>query len=405
MHAIKSGEASARHIHLTETWGAHNYHPLPVVAASAKGVWITDVEGKKYLDLLSAYSALNWGHSPERFLKVAHEQLDKLTLTGRAYMNDKLGVFCKELAELCGKEVVLPMTTGAEAVETAIKAARRWGYEKKKVAEGCAEIITFSRNFAGRTTTIVSFSDSHESKSGFGPYTEGFKIVPFGDLDSVVSAMNANTVAVLVEPIQGEGGVNIPPKGFLKNLREECSNRNILLIADEIQTGFCRTGEVFACSLEGVSPDLYILGKALGAGITPISAVVGNKEVMDVFRPGSHGSTYGGNPLACAIAIEVIRFINETSPQKRAKDLGEWFMKELTSLNLEKIKEIRGKGLLIGIEIKSEFGKAYPFCEELAKRGVLTKDTRSSTMRVAPPLTITKEELQFGLDQIKDVLS
>lgn len=405
MRAINTGEASAYHIHLTETWGAHNYHPLPVVAASAKGVWITDVEGKKYLDLLSAYSALNWGHSPERFLKVAHEQLDKLTLTGRAYMNDKLGVFCKELAELCGKDTVLPMTTGAEAVETAIKAARRWGYEKKKVAEGCAEIITFSRNFAGRTTTIVSFSDSHESKSGFGPYTEGFKIVPFGDFEAVVSAMNANTVAVLVEPIQGEGGVNIPPKGFLKNLREECSKRNVLLIADEIQTGFCRTGEVFACSLDGVIPDLYILGKALGAGITPISAVVGNKEIMDVFRPGSHGSTYGGNPLACAIAIEVIRFIKETSPQKHAKDLGEWFMHELTSLNLEKIKEIRGKGLLIGIEIKSEFGKAYPFCEELAKRGVLTKDTRSSTMRVAPPLTITKEELQFGLDQIKDVLS
>lgn len=405
MRAINSGEASAYHIHLTETWGAHNYHPLPVVAASAKGVWVTDVEGKKYLDLLSAYSALNWGHSPERFLKVAHEQLDKLTLTGRAYMNDKLGVFCKELAELCGKDTVLPMTTGAEAVETAIKAARRWGYEKKKVAEGCAEIITFSRNFAGRTTTIVSFSDSHESKAGFGPYTEGFKIVPFGEFDVVVSAMNANTVAVLVEPIQGEGGVNIPPKGFLKNLREECSKRNILLIADEIQTGFCRTGEVFACSLEGVIPDLYILGKALGAGITPISAVVGNRDIMDVFRPGSHGSTYGGNPLACAIAIEVIRFIKETSPQKHAKNLGEWFIKELTSLKLEKIKEIRGEGLLIGIEIKSEFGKAYPFCEELAKRGVLTKDTRSSTMRVAPPLTITKEELSFGLDQIKEVLS
>lgn len=405
MRAIKPGEATSHHIHLTETWGAHNYHPLPVVATSAKGVWVTDVEGNRYLDLLSAYSALNWGHSPDRFLKVAHEQLDKLSLTGRAYMNDKLGVFCKELAEFCGMEVVLPMTTGAEAVETAIKAARRWGYEKKKVPEGMAEIITFSRNFAGRTTTIISFSDSQESKSGFGPYTEGFKTVPFGDLDAVKGAMSQNTVAVLIEPIQGEGGVNIPAPGFLKNLRDECTKRNILLLADEVQTGFCRTGEIFACDLEGIKPDLYILGKALGAGITPISAVVGNKEVMEVFRPGSHGSTYGGNTLACAIAIEVLRFIKETSPHIQAKELGEWFMRELASLNLQKIKEIRGKGLLIGIEIKPEFGKAYPYCEELAKRGVLTKDTRSSTMRVAPPLTITKDELSFGLSQIKDVLS
>lgn len=405
MQNLQTQSLSEYHVALTEQWAAHNYHPLPVVIVEGKGAWVTDADGKRYLDCLSAYSALNWGYAPERFLKVAHEQLDKLTLTGRAFMNDQLGVFCERLARFCGKEAVLPMTTGAEAVETAIKAARRWGYEKKGVPEDKAEIITFERNFAGRTTTIVAFSDPGESKAHFGPFTPGFKRIPYGDIEAIRAAVNANSVAVLIEPIQGEGGINVPPAGFMKALRRLCDEQNVLLIADEIQTGFCRTGDVFACHHEGIEPDLYLLGKALGAGITPISAVVGNWKVLDVFRPGSHGSTYGGNALACAIAVDVLDYIDEEHPERRARELGDWFMSELRAANLPKVKEVRGRGLMIGVEIKPEFGPAYGYCEKLAELGVLTKDTRESTMRITPPLVVSKEDLGWALERVKTVLA
>lgn len=389
-------------IALTECYSAHNYHPLPVVIERAEGVWMYDLEGNKYLDFLSSYSALNWGHGNKRFTEVAKKQIDKLHLTGRAVFNDKLGSFSKALAELCKLDLVLPMNTGAEAVETAIKAARRWGYEKKGVES--AEIIVFERNFGGRTTTIISFATPGEATNNFGPFTPGFKIVPFGDLDAVKKAVTKNTVGIIIEPIQGEGGINIPHPGFLKQLRDLCTEENILFIADEVQTGFCRTGEVFACEAEGVLPDLYILGKALGAGIIPVSAVVGRADIMEVFRPGSHGSTYGGNPLGCALGLEVINYIKEEKPHLRAKELGDWFMKELTAFNLKKVKEVRGRGLMIGIEISKEFGDAYQYCLELTKLGVITKDTRKSTMRVAPPLIIEKDDLAHGLSLIKKVL-
>lgn len=396
---------SQQHMELTEAYSAHNYHPLHVVVASGEGAWVTDAEGRKYLDFLSAYSAVNWGHSPRRFIEVAKRQLDILTLSSRAFFNDQLGLFCKELAEFCGLDIVLPMTTGAEAVETAIKAARRWGYQVKGVPANQAEIIVFSRNFAGRTTTIISFSDGEETQRDFGPFTGGFKIVPFGDLEAVRAAINPNTVGVLIEPVQGEGGINIPPAGFLKGLRELCDAQNVLFIADEVQTGFCRTGKRFAVDHEGVKPDLLIVGKSLGAGLVPISACIGTREVMEVFTPGSHGSTYGGNPLACAVARDVLNYIAEEKPEETAHDLGEWFQAELRSANCAKVKEVRGLGLLIGVEIKAEYGPAYPFCENLAHHGVLTKDTRSCTMRIAPPLMISKQDLQWGLERVIEVLS
>lgn len=393
---------SEDYIAFTKSFSAPNYRPLPIVIERAEGVWMFDVGGKKYLDLLSSYSALNWGHCNKRFTDVAKKQIDKLHLTGRALYSDKLGVFCKMLAEFCKLDMVLLMNTGAEAVETAIKAARRWGYEKKGVES--AEIIVFERNFGGRTTTIISFATLGEATNNFGPFTPGFKVVPFGEIDAVKKAITKNTVAVIVEPIQGEGGINVPTLGFLKQLRELCTDENILFVADEIQTGFCRTGDIFACEAESVLPDLYILGKALGAGIIPVSAVVGRAEVMEVFRPGSHGSTYGGNPLGCALGIEVLKYIEEEKPHLRAKELGDWFISELRNNSLKKVKEVRGRGLMIGIEIKQEFGDAYSYCLELTKLGVITKDTRQSTMRIAPPLIISKEDLSFGLSKIKKVL-
>lgn len=396
--------SAKEHISITEEFSAHNYHPLHVVLQEGSGAWVTDVNGKKYLDFLSAYSAVNWGHSPKRFIDVAKKQLDILPMTSRAFFNDQLGLFCKELAEFCGLEVVLPMTTGAEAVETSIKASRRWGYQVKNVEKDKAEIICFSRNFAGRTTTIISFSDSETSKRDFGPFTPGFKVVPYGDIEAVKKAISPNTVGIIIEPIQGEGGVNVPPSGFLRQLRDVCTNENILFIADEVQTGFCRTGKRFAVDHEGVTPDLMIVGKSLGAGIVPISAVIGRKAVLGLFDPGSHGSTFGGYTLGCAIARDVLKYIKDEKPEMRARDLGDWFQVELKKAQCEKVKEIRGLGLLIGIEIKSSFGEAYVFCEKLAEEGVLTKDTRSSTMRVAPPLTISKEDLEIGLKKIIAVL-
>ena len=392
-------------IDLTEKYSTRNYAPLDVVIERGEGVWCWDVEGNKYLDMLAAYSAMNFGHSNPRFVKVAKEQLDKITLTSRAFYTDKLALFCRDLAELCKKEMVLPMNTGAEAVETALKAARRWGYEKKGVEADKAEIICFENNFAGRTITIISFSTSKNAQAGFGPLTPGFKIAKYGDISSVKSLVNKNTVAILVEPIQGEAGVLIPPAGFLRDLRGLCDSEKILFIADEIQTGLCRTGEVFCCDHEKIIPDLLLLGKSLGAGIVPISAVVGNADVLGVFTPGSHGSTFGGNVLAAALASDVISFIKEEKPHLRAKELGEYLVSELRKMNSPKVKEVRGRGLMIAMDISSEAGVAKKFCKELKSLGVLCKDTREQTIRFAPPLIIKRDELDFGLSKIRAVFA
>lgn len=395
---------SKEHIELTEKWSAHNYHPLDVVIAAAEGAWMTDVEGKRYLDMLSGYSALNFGHGNKRLRAVAHKQLDILHMTSRAFFNDQLGLFCRDLAELVGLDMVLPMTSGAEAVETAIKASRRWGYQKKGVPQNEAQIIVFDRNFAGRTTTIIGFSDSADTKKDFGPFTPGFQIATFGDIKSVEKLITKNTVAVIVEPIQGEGGVNIPSDDFIPALRALASKEKFLLIADEIQTGLCRTGTLLACDHYGVKPDLVTLGKSLGGGITPISALVGKREVMELFTPGSHGSTFGGNPLACAVGREVIALIKEEKPHESAARLGKLGMEKLRAIRSKKIKEIRGKGLMIGIEIYPEFGVAYDYCEKLKTMGVLCKDTRASTMRLAPPLVIEEKDLLWGISQVEAVL-
>jgi ornithine--oxo-acid transaminase len=397
-------KTSADHIALTEQFSAHNYSPLDVVIAEGKGVWLTDVEGKRYLDMLSAYSAVTWGHCPERFVKGATEQMKRLTLCSRGFYSDQTGLFCRELAELCGMEVVLPMNTGAEAVETAIKAARKWSYEVKGVPDGEAEIIVFGGNFHGRTTTIVSASSSESSKAHFGPLTPGFVMVPYGDAGALEAAITPHTAAILIEPIQGEGGVIIPPAGYLRAVRELCSAHRVLFLADEIQTGLCRTGKVFACEHEGVQPDVCILGKALGASLLPISAVIGSKEVMSVFTPGTHGSTFGGNPLACAVAREVISYIRSEHPEKRAEELGEYFVAGLKAKPLSKISEIRGRGLFVGVDVKKGLGKAKPFCHALKDLGVLCKDTRDSTIRFAPPVVIEKSEIDWALERIRQVL-
>lgn len=395
---------SLDHIELTETWSAHNYSPLDVVLERGEGVWVWDVEGRKYLDMLSAYSALSFGHRNKRIHNAAVSQMERLTLSSRAFYNDQFGLFCKELAELCEMEAVLPMNSGAEAVETAIKLARKWGYEKKGVEKDKAEIICFADNFHGRTTTIISFSDSEIAQQGFGPFTPGFKLATFGDIEACKRLINKNTVAILFEPIQGEGGVLIPPVGFIKALRKLTQDNNILLIADEIQTGLCRTGRVFACEHEEVKPDLYILGKSLGGGIVPLSAVIGPRNIMDVFTPGTHGSTFGGNPLAAAIGREVIAIIHEEQPQKASKELGEYFLNGLKKIKSPVIEELRGRGLFIGIDIKENFGKAKPWCKKLKEKGLLCKDTREQTIRFAPALTIDKIELDWALETIAGVL-
>ena len=390
---------------MLDTYCAHNYSPLHVVLESGQGCWLTDVEGKKYLDLHSAYSGINFGHSHPRLLKVAHEQLEKVTLTSRAFVTDNLGFFCKELAEFCGMQMVLPMNSGAEAVETSIKLARRWGYEKKGVEENKAEIICFNDNFHGRTTTIVSFSDSEGGRKNYGPFTDGFTLVPYGDAASVRKKITKNTVAVLVEPIQGEAGIIFPPVGFLTELRTICDEHNVLLIADEIQTGFCRTGFRFACDAESVKPDVYVLGKSLGGGIMPISAVVASSDLLGIFTPGTHGSTFSGNPFACAIAREVLKVIQEEEPEKNANVIGDFIFKSLKEKNLKKVEAMRGRGLFIGIDIKHEFGKAKKICEQLKDHGVLCKDTRDYSIRIAPPLCITKREAEIALEALYAVLS
>jgi ornithine--oxo-acid transaminase len=390
---------------LSGAHSAHNYHPLPVVVAEAEGAWVTDVEGRRYLDMLAAYSALNFGHRHPRLIAAARRQLDQLTLVSRAFDHDQFGPFCAELAELADMDVVLPMNTGAEAVETAIKVARKWGYTVKGVPADQAVIIVFDGNFHGRTTTIVSFSTDPDARDDFGPYTPGFRIAPYGDLDAVAAlaaSLGSRVVAVLVEPIQGEAGVIVPPPGFLPGLRELCTQQGILMIADEIQSGLGRTGFTFACTAEGVVPDAYLLGKALGGGIVPVSAMVSTWPVLGVLQPGQHGSTFGGNPLACAVGREVIAMLRGGEYQERSAALGRRMHERLAALPGDAVRAVRGRGLWAGVEFASLPGREV--CERLAARGVLAKETHGRVIRLAPPLVISEQDLDWGLDQIEDVL-
>lgn len=384
---------------------AHNYHPLPVVISRGEGAWVTDVEGKRYLDLLSAYSALNFGHGHPALLAAAQEQLNRLTLTSRAYHNDRLGPFAAALAALCGKELVLPMNTGAEAVETGIKVARAWGYRVKGVAADAARIIVAHGNFHGRTTTIVGFSDDPQARAGFGPFTPGFVSVPFGDAAVIDAAITADTVAVLIEPIQGEAGVVVPPEGYLRAVREICTRRGVLLIADEIQSGLGRVGETFACDREGVVPDVYLLGKALGGGILPVSAVAADRDVLGVIRPGEHGSTFGGNPLAAAVGLRVVEMLQTGEFQRRAKLLGEHLESKLQALVGHGVTGIRVVGLWAGVDIDPAVGTGREIAERLIGRGVLVKDTHGQTIRIAPPLVIRGTELDWAVEQLRVVLA
>lgn len=391
-------------IEITERYGAHNYHPLPIVIARAEGAWVEDPEGHRYLDMLSAYSALNHGHRHPAIVQALKDQLDRVALTSRAFHNDQLGPFMAELAALSGMEMVLPMNSGAEAVETAIKAARKWGYVKKGVPRHQAEIIVCGDNFHGRTVTVISFSSEPAYKDDFGPFTPGFKIVPYGDEAAVAAAMNRNTVAVLVEPIQGEAGVVVPPDGYLAALRRLCTRQNALLIFDEIQTGFGRTGKLFAHQYEDARPDLMTLGKALGGGLLPVSAVVGSREVLGLFRPGEHGSTFGGNPLAAAVGRAAMRVLLDEKLTERAADLGAYFMDALGRIGGRAIDHVRGKGLLIGVVLKRGEAGARPYCERLMAEGILCKETHEDVIRFAPPLTITREELDWALERIVPIL-
>jgi len=395
---------SAEHIELVERYSAHNYHPLPVVVSEAEGVWVTDVEGKRYLDMLAAYSALNFGHRHPDLIRVAKEQLDRLTLTSRAFHNDQIGPFLRDLADLCGMDLALPMNSGAEGVETALKTARKWGYEVKGVAPDRAKIIVCDGNFHGRTITIISFSTDPASRRNFGPLTPGFEVVPFGDADALEAAIDDDTVAFLVEPIQGEAGVIVPPEGYLARARELCTERNVLLIADEIQTGLGRTGATFAVEHEGVRPDVFILGKALAGGIVPLSAVVADREVLGVFKPGEHGSTFGGNPIACAIGREVLRILRTGELQEASRTNGEYMLKTLAEAGVPTVEEVRGRGLWAGIQLTPEARPARKAAERLLEAGILAKDTHESTIRLAPPLTITREELDWALERILPTL-
>lgn len=391
-------------IDLEERYGAHNYHPLDVVITRAAGVWVWDVEGKKYLDFLAAYSAVNQGHCHPKIVAALKEQAERVTLTSRAFRNDQLGPLCRELCELTGFGRFLPMNTGAEAVETAIKAARKWGYTVKGVARNKAEIIVFEGNFHGRTTTIVSFSTEEQYREGFGPFTPGFRIVPYGDLKAVAEAINENTVAVLVEPIQGESGIIIPPPGFLKGLRELTREQKVLLLVDEIQSGLGRTGKLFAFEHEGIRPDVVIIGKALGGGCVPISGILADDEVMNVFQPGDHGSTFGGNPLACAVARVALKVLQEEGMIANSARLGEYFLERLKGIASPHVKEVRGKGLWIGVELFPEAGGARRFCEALKEEGLLCKETHVNTIRFAPPLVISQSEIDWALERVAKVI-
>ena len=392
-------------IHAEAEHVAHNYHPLPVVVSRGEGSWVTDVEGRRYLDLLSAYSALNFGHAHPAIVAAAQEQLTRLTLTSRAYHNDRLGPFAEALAALCGKDMVLPMNTGAEAVETGIKVARAWGYRVKGIAPDAATILIAHGNFHGRTTTIVGFSDDPDAHSDFGPFTPGFVPVPFGDAAALEAAITPETAAVLIEPIQGEAGIILPPEGYLRAVREVCTRHNVLFIADEIQSGLGRVGETFACDREGVVPDVYLLGKALGGGILPLSAVVANSDVLGVIRPGEHGSTFGGNPLASAVGLRVVEMLQTGEFQRRAAALGEHLEAKLAELVGHGVTGVRIAGLWAGIDIDPAVGTGREVAERLIARGVLVKDTHGQTLRIAPPLVIRATELDWAVEQLKVVLA
>jgi ornithine--oxo-acid transaminase len=388
---------------LSEAHSAHNYHPLPVVIAEAEGAWVTDVDGRRYLDMLAAYSAINFGHRHPRLVAAARRQLDRVTLVSRAFEHDQFGPFCAELAALAGKDMVLPMNTGAEAVETAIKAARKWGYEVKGVPEDQAEIVAFEGNFHGRTTTIVSFSTDPDARDGYGPYTPGFRVVPYGDIGALAAAIGPATVGVLAEPVQGEAGVIVPPPGFLAGVRELCTQSGALMIADEIQSGLGRTGATFACQHDGVVPDMYLLGKALGGGIVPLSAVVADAPVLGVFRAGQHGSTFGGNSLACAVGREVVAMLRTGEFQRASAGLGERMHARLRALPSPVVREVRGRGLWAGIEFTTLAGREV--CERLAALGVLAKDTHGTSIRLAPPLVISETDLDWALDRLEQAIS
>jgi ornithine--oxo-acid transaminase len=390
------------YIRLEDEFGAHNYHPLDVVVARAEGVWVWDVEGNRYLDFLAAYSAVNQGHCHPRIRQALIDQSSKVTLTSRAFRNDQLGPLYKQVSELTGYSRMLPMNSGAEAVETAVKAARKWGYKVKGVADGEAEILVFSGNFHGRTTTIVSFSDDAQYRDGFGPFTPGFRILPYGDLEAVRRAMTPNVVAVLVEPIQGESGIVVPPAGFLKGIEDECRKHRALLVVDEIQSGLGRTGKLFAFEHDGVRPDIVIVGKALGGGFYPVSAILADDEVMGVFHPGDHGSTFGGNPLAAAVAQEALAVLVDEKLIENSERLGAYFLQRLRGIRGPHVKEIRGKGLWIGLELLPSAGGARRFCEALMAKGLLCKETHVNTIRFAPPLVISREELDWACERIEE---
>ncbi|MCK9426458.1 MAG: ornithine--oxo-acid transaminase [Ignavibacteriaceae bacterium] len=392
-------------IAIEDRYGAHNYHPLDVVIEKAKGVWVWDVDGNRYLDCLAAYSAVNQGHCHPRIVNKAKEQLEKVTLTSRAFRNDQLPFLCKELCELTGYEMMLPMNSGAEAVETALKAARKWGYKVKGVEENKAEIICCTNNFSGRTISIISFSTEEQYKDGFGPFTPGYKIIPYGDVELLEQMICSNTVAFLVEPIQGEGGVIVPPEGYLQRAFEICRKNNVLFIADEIQSGLGRSGKLFAFEYEKIRPDAVIIGKALSGGCYPVSAVLADKKLLGVFNPGDHGSTFGGNPLGAAIARESIKVLIEEKLIDNSFEMGNYFREKLNEIKSKHVKEIRGKGLFIGVELHPEAGGARRFCEALKDRGLLCKETHTNVIRFAPPLVITKEEIDWAMERVTEVLA
>jgi len=391
-------------ITIEEQYGAHNYHPLDVVIEKAEGIWVWDVDGKKYMDCLAAYSAVNQGHCHPRILNALKTQAEKVTLTSRAFRNDQLPFLCKELSSLTGYEMVLPMNSGAEAVETALKAARKWGYKIKGVPEDKAEIIACTNNFSGRTISIISFSTEEQYKDGFGPFTPGYKIVEYGNAEDFEKAITPNTVAFLVEPIQGEGGVIIPPEGYMKNVFDICRRNKVLLIADEIQSGLGRSGKLFAYEYDGIKPDMVTIGKALSGGFYPVSAVLSDKEILGVFKPGDHGSTFGGNPLGAAIAREALKVLIEEKLIDNSFELGKYFREKLSEIMSKHVKEIRGKGLFIGVELKPEAKGARRFCEALKDKGILCKETHENVIRFAPPLIITKEDIDWALPKIENVL-
>jgi len=396
-------QSTAQLIDLDDRYAAHNYAPLPVVAAAAEGVWITDPEGRTYLDCLAAYSAVNFGHRNPEILATAHAQLDTVTLVSRAFHSDRLGPFCAALAQLCGKDLVLPMNSGAEAVESAIKVARKWGSDVKGLDE--PNIVVAHNNFHGRTTTIISFSDDESARRGFGPYTPGFRAVPFGDADALAAAMDDNTAAVLIEPIQGEAGIIVPPDDYLPRVRALCTERRALMIADEIQSGLARTGRTFACDHWGVVPDVYVLGKALGGGVVPLSAVVADREVLGVLHPGEHGSTFGGNPLATAIGTTVVGMLQRGEFQARSTELGRHLRARLTAMTGHGVTAVRGLGLWAGVDLDPAVGTGREVSLRLAERGVLTKDTHGPTLRFAPPLVITPAEIDWAMDRFAEVLA